>query len=119
MIVLSYELTWLRYNKASWKNGPVFAETAPYHSMPFAMTSRKWCNIMSTFNLAYCPVVLEGKRKPELFMVFHDSPFVLVVGTTHDSFQSHLPPTEPLEARQNCRKRRVLFLLRDVIKCHR
>ena len=52
-------------------------------------------------------------------MVFHDSPFVerqstWVVGSTHGSFQNHLPPAEPPEARQNYRKRAVPFLLQDV-----
>ena len=37
-----------------------------------------------------------------------------VVGTTHGSFQNHLPPAEPPEARQNCGKRAVPFLPQDV-----
>ena len=48
-----------------------------YHSIHLALTSRRRCSVTSTFNLAYRPVGLEEKRKPELYyVVFHDSPFV-------------------------------------------
>ena len=53
--------------------------TTPYHSIHLVLTSQRWCNVTSTFNLAYWSVGLEEKRKPELYMVFHDSSFVETV----------------------------------------
>ena len=75
--------------------------TTSYHSIHLALTSQRRCNVTLTFNLAYQPVGLEGKRKPELYTLssmtvplWRDS-LNSVVGTTHGSVQNHLPPAEP------------------------
>ena len=68
-----HKLTWLCNNKVPRKNKPVFTETRvaehpPITILHLALTSRRQCNVTSTFNLTYQPVGLEGKQKLELYI---------------------------------------------------
>ena len=58
-----YKLTWLRCNKASRKNEPMFAETRiavhrPLSLNTFGSDVTETVNVTLTFNLAYQPVGL-------------------------------------------------------------